>query len=197
MRFKVVPEPRPQSFLREATLALPLVPGTEDDCCARLMADADVDSRDAAREWITFLRALGLVAESDGKYYQTRANPSDAELARAFRERVHPVVDLLAVLDAAEAAGETPLSTREAYERVRERVPRWERSRRTDWEDVWLERVDRALDWAVTFGLAVRAEGGYRPADDRSLTDSSDEDPRTDDAPAGDPADDDTPTGDG
>ena len=180
MRFKVVPQPRPVSFLREATLALPLVPGSEDDCCARLMADADIHSRDAAREWITFLRALGLVAESDGKYYQTRENPDDAELARAFRERVHPVADLLAALDTAESAGETPLSTREAYERVRERVPRWERSRRTDWEDVWRERVDRALDWAVTFDLAEREGGGYRPADD----------PASGDSPTGGPVDD-------
>ncbi|MFC5972719.1 hypothetical protein ACFPYI_15385 [Halomarina salina] len=166
MRFKVVPEPRSVSFLREATLALPLVPGSEDDCCARLMADADVASRDAAKEWLTFLRALGLVAESGGKYYQTRSDPSDADLARAFRERVHPVEDLLAVLDAAHEEEETPLSSGEAYERVRERVPQWERSHRTDWEDVWRTRIDRALDWAVTFGLAAEVDEGYRPADD-------------------------------
>ncbi|MFD1514928.1 hypothetical protein [Halomarina rubra] len=166
MKFKVVPEPRSLTFVREATLALPLVPGSEDDCCARLMADADVASRDAAKEWLTFLRALGLLAESDGKYYQTRTDPDDAELARAFRERVHPVDDLLAVLDAAEESGATPLSPEAAYERVRQRVPQWERSRRTDWEDVWLTRVERALAWAETFGFAERVDDGYSPATD-------------------------------
>nr|WP_158205494.1 hypothetical protein [Halomarina oriensis] len=151
-------------------MAVPLVPGSEDDCCARLVADTPIASRDAAREWLTFLRALGPVAESDGKYYQTRADLDDTDLARAFRERVHPVADLLAVLDTAAADGETPLTPEDAYERVRERVPHWERSRRTDWEDVWLERTGRALAWSVEFGFAQRVDGGYRPTDDPPAT---------------------------
>jgi hypothetical protein len=165
LRFKVVPEPRPLSFVRDAAAVLPLVPNSEDDCCARLMADAGLPSRDVAREWITFLRALGLVAESDGRYYRTRADPDDAALARAFRERVHPVEDLLATLEEAAAAGETPLTPEESYERVRERVPQWERSRRTDWEDVWLGRTERALAWAETFGFVESDGEGYRPVE--------------------------------
>jgi len=166
VKFKVVPDPRSLRAVREVMLAVPLVPGSEDDCCARLVADTDVASRDAAKEWLTFLRALGLVAESDGKYYQTRADLDDADLARAFRERVHPVEDLLAVLDEAAAAGGTPLTPEDAYERVRERVPQWERSRRSDWEDVWCDRTERTLAWAVAFGFAERVDGGYRPAED-------------------------------
>ncbi|MFC7154560.1 hypothetical protein ACFQPA_03705 [Halomarina halobia] len=160
MKFKVVPEPRPPSFARDAARALPLVPGTEDDCCARLMADAGLPSRDVAKEWITFLRALGLAAESDGGYYRTRADPTDADLARAFRERVHTADDVLATLEAAEE----PISPEAAYERVRGDVPQWERSRRTDWERVWRERVRRILEWAVAFDLAERVEreGGTR-----------------------------------
>ena len=158
MKYKVVPEPRPLSFLREARLAMPLVPGTEDDCCARLMADAGLASRDVAREWITFMQALGLVTESDGQYYRTRADPDDEALSRAFREHVHPVGTVLAVLDGADR----PLDGGAVFERVVDSVPRWERSRRTDWADVWRERVERILAWAVTFDLATREADGYR-----------------------------------
>ncbi|WP_254535353.1 hypothetical protein [Halomarina litorea] len=166
MRFKVVPEPRPLSFLGRARLAMPLVPGSEDDCCARLVADTDLASRDAAREWITFMQALGLVAETDGQYYQTGEAPEDVDLARAFRERVHPVEAVLTVLDGAD----DPLDAEAVFDRVVEEVPQWERSRRTDWTDVWRERVERVLEWAVTFGLAERVGGDeeahYRPVED-------------------------------
>ena len=158
MKYKVVPEPRPPSFLPRAQLAMPLVPGSEDDCCARLLADTDLASRDAAREWITFMRALGLVAETGGQYYRTDDAPEDVDLARTFRERIHPVE---AVLDALEGADE-PLDGEAVFERVVETVPQWERSRRTDWTDVWRERVERILGWAVAFDLAERADGGYR-----------------------------------
>ncbi len=169
MKFKVVPAPRPLSFLGRARLAMPLVPGSEDDCCARLVADTDLASRDAAREWITFMQALGLVAETDGQYYQTGEAPEDVDLAAAFRERIHPVETVLDVL--ADADG--PLDADAVFERCVGTVPQWERSRRTDWADVWRERVERVLGWAVTFGLAERVGEGdgedgtvrYRRAD--------------------------------
>lgn len=161
MKFKVVPEPRPLDFLDRARLAMPLVPGDEDDCCARLVADTDLASRDAAREWITFMRALGLVAESDGGYYRSREVFDDAALARAFRERVHPVETVLDVLTDAER----PLDADAVFERIVDEVPRWERSRRADWQAVWSERVERILAWCVAFGLAERVDGGYRSVD--------------------------------
>ncbi|MFC6835541.1 hypothetical protein [Halomarina ordinaria] len=162
MKFKVVPEPRPLSFVREAARTLPLVPGTEDDCCARLMADAGLPSRDAAREWLTFLRALGLLAESDGKFYQTRADLTDEDLARAFRERIHGASTVLDAL----ATSKEPLTPAAAYGRVRETIPRWERSRRTDWERVWRERVERILEWAVVLDLATRVEAADEGEDE-------------------------------
>jgi hypothetical protein len=159
VRFKIVPEPRPPEFVDRARLAMPLVPGDEDDCCARLMADTDLAARSDAREWITFLRALGLVAESDGAYYRTREDVDGATLAARFRERIHPAAEVLDAL----ADAETPLAADTAFERVLDEVPQWERARRSDWEAVWRERVERILEWAVAFDLAERADGGYRP----------------------------------
>lgn len=153
MKFKVVPEPRPRSFIERAQQTLPLVPSSEDDCCGLLMADTDIDSRDVAREWITFLRALGLVAESDGKYYQ-RQDPAD-DLAAAFRERVYAAETVVRIVE----DSDEPLTASEVFERVRTEVPEWERNRRQNWEVVWYERVQRLLAWAVTFELVERADG--------------------------------------
>jgi hypothetical protein len=182
MRFKVVPEPRPRSFVRDAQAALPLVPSSEDDCCALLIADTELDSRDTAREWITFLQALCLVAESDGRYYQRSVDPPVSDLATAFRERVYAADEVLRVLD--ENGDENtdededtdrevkedrsddevgaPLSAVEIFERVRDIVPEWERNHYQDWETVWRERVRRLLEWAIEFDLAERKSDGYR-----------------------------------
>lgn len=152
MQFKVVPEPRSVAFLRRAARALPLVPHAEADCCARLVADTDLPSRDAAREYLTFLRALGLAAATDGDYYRVRPEPDDEALARAFRERVFAVAAVLEGLD------DGPMTAGEAFERVRGAVPRWERHRHDDWEDEWRERVRHLLAWAVELGLAARVD---------------------------------------
>lgn len=156
MKFKVVPAPRPRSFLRDAQQTLPLVPSSENDCCALLMADTDINSRDTAREWITFLQALGLVAESDGKYYRCRDRSAN-DIETAFRERVYAVEEILRALD---DEGNS-LATAEVFERVQETVPAWERHRREDWVSVWRERVRRILEWAVIFDLAERGNDGY------------------------------------
>jgi hypothetical protein len=157
MKYKVVPEPASRAALEGACRAMPLVPGSEDDCCARLLADTDLASRDSAREWITFMQALGLVAERDGEFYRTGRSPDEVDLAGAFRERVHPAEAVLDVL----AESDAPLDAATVFERCVEVVPRWERSRRTDWDDVWRERVGRVLRWAVVFDLAEQvAEDG-------------------------------------
>ena len=173
MKFKVVPDP-PDDLgrVRAVQRAVPLVPGTVEDCCARVVAETPVAARDDAREWLTFLRALGLVAETDRGYRRTRADPDPATLAPAFRERVFAAGD---VLDAVAADG--PLTADRAFAAVRDRVPEWERSRHTDWEREWRERVRRLLDWAVLFGLVERADGTYRavegsPADDEDRRES-------------------------
>lgn len=157
MQFKVVP-PAPDSLedLETARGAVPLVPAREDDCCARLMDRVGVPARDEAKEWLTFMRALGLVAEAERGYHRTRAPFDSDELAAAFRERVYGVEDLLSVLDF-----EAPMSVDSAFERFVDSIPRWERRRHADPRRVWRERVRRLLDWGVLFGLTERIDDGY------------------------------------
>lgn len=164
MRFKVVPEVRSLPFVRDAQQSLPLVPSSEDDCCALLMADTGIDDRATAREWITFLRTLRLVGESDGRYYQRRSDPSTDDLASAFREQVYAADEVLTALEERTDEGDAgqALSAAEVFEHVRGIVPEWERDRHQDWETVWRERVNRLLEWAVQFGLAERSDSGYR-----------------------------------
>lgn len=157
MKYKVVP-PAPDSLevLETARRAVPLVPAREDDCCARLMDRVGVPARDEAKEWLTFMRALGLVAEAERGYHRTR-QPSDPDgLAAAFHERVYGVEDLLSALDF-----EEPVSVDGAFDRFADSVPRWERQRHADPRRVWRERVRRLLGWAVLFGLTERTDDGY------------------------------------
>lgn len=158
MRVKVVPPVRTVEFLREVQSALPLVPGSVEDCCTRVVSRTDVAARDDAREWLTFARALGLVTESERGYARTREEPARETLAERFSERVHLADDVLAAL------ADDPRDASAVFERVRDDVPEWERARHDDWEAVWRERVERLLDWSVEFGLAERVDGGYRRA---------------------------------
>jgi hypothetical protein len=157
VKLKVVPEPRDREFLDDARRALPLVPGSENDCCARLLDRTDLAARDDAREWITFLRALGLAEETESGFRRLRRDPDNEALAVAFREGVFGAE---AVLDSLRT--ESALDADELFERFRPHVPNWERHRRPDWEDHWRERVRRLLEWTMIFDLAERIEGGYR-----------------------------------
>ncbi|WP_153952282.1 hypothetical protein [Halosegnis longus] len=161
MRFKIVP-PVPDSPARIETVwkAVPIVPDPEDSCCQRLMADAGVPSQDEAKEWLTFCRALELAEEGPRGYARVRDGYDPAAFPERFRERVYAVPELLAVL----ADADEPLSPKQVFDRLRERVPAWERARTDDWEGTWTRRVERLLEWAVLFGLAKRAGDGYRAA---------------------------------
>lgn len=157
MRYKVAPEPRSLAFLREVQRALPLTPGSVDDCCARVVAETDVTDRADAQDWITFLEALELVEDTGSGYRRVRVDPADASLGTAFRERVFGAREVLDAL----ADGEQ-VDADEVFEAVRGVVPDWERDREPDWEAVWRERVARLLEWAVRFDLAERTDDGYR-----------------------------------
>ncbi|WP_227374410.1 hypothetical protein [Haladaptatus halobius] len=161
MKFKLVPEaPDDLTLLADAQRAVPLVPGTEDDCCARLMERLDFPSRDVARTWLTFLRALGLAEETRSGFARVRRDADRDELADAFETRVYGVAT---VLDRLDESG--PLSAEAAFEEFREEIPTWERHKDPiRVEDVWRERIGNLLDWAVLFGLAERTDGGYRRA---------------------------------
>lgn len=72
-RFKPVP-PAPDDLAAVETArdAVPLVPGTETDCCARIQSALGLAARDDARAWLTFLRALGVVRETDAGFVRAR-----------------------------------------------------------------------------------------------------------------------------
>ena len=157
MRYKPVPEPRDVGFLRTARDAVGFVPGSEADCCSRVTLETPVASRDRAREVITFLQALGLVEERDGRFRAVREGPEpDREiLAARFHEQVYLAEETLAALEEGDATPED-LTDRLAG------LPAWERARETDPEGEQLERVERLLGWAVALGLAEREDGRYR-----------------------------------
>jgi hypothetical protein len=158
MRYKVVPGPADLDLLYAVADAVPLVPGSVEDCCTRIRDRTALPSREDAREWLTFCQALGLVTETEQGYYRDREQPGHDALAAAFQEGI---LGAREAIDALEAADE-PLNVPEVFAAVREVVPRWERSREADWEREWRDRVDRLLEWAVVLGLVERVEGGYR-----------------------------------
>lgn len=151
MRFKVVP-PVPESLepLRKARDAVPRVPQPEDDCCMRVVTAGVTGARDEAREWLTFCRALDLVAESDRGYHRSGDIDPDV-LGDRFRERVFGAEEVLTALER-----HGMLTVDEVFDSVRTRVPEWERQRHDDFERIWRERVARLLGWAVLFGLVER-----------------------------------------
>lgn len=169
MQFKPVPSP-PDSleFVEEARSTVPLVPKSEHDCCGRLQHRTTVDRRDNAETWLTFLRALELVAEHETGYARTRTEFDRDAIATAFEKRVFAADTILETLRAAD----TPLDVDTVFDRVEETVPRWERDRHPEWRDVWHKRVADLLEWAVLLGFAERTDGGYRAiAPDRSDAD--------------------------
>lgn len=80
MKVKVVPRP-PESLDDVAGVrdALPRVPRSEHDCCARLADRVEwIDDRDAAREWLAFLAAVGLATRTgEGSYVRSEARSTN------------------------------------------------------------------------------------------------------------------------
>ncbi|MFP9193895.1 hypothetical protein ACLI4Q_19995 [Natrialbaceae archaeon A-CW1-1] len=157
MRFKLVPEaPDSLAYVETVQQAVPLVPGTEDDCCARIMRRTDIEPRDEARTWLTFLRALELAEEGSSGYHRVRTEPGLSTMREAFQKRVYGVDRILALLD------DEPQTADEVFESFREDIPEYERNKHhTRLREVWGERVRRILEWAVRFDLAERTSDGY------------------------------------
>jgi hypothetical protein len=160
MRYKIVPAPASYDLLVAARDAVPLVPGSLEDCCARIRDRTEVGSRDAAREWLTFLQALGLAAETTRGFHRVRDGPDRESLADAYLDSVFGARE---ARDALAGAGR-PLTAGEVFDRIRDTVPRWERDRRADWTAEWRRRTERLLDWGVVFGLAAVRTDGYAVA---------------------------------
>jgi hypothetical protein len=157
MRYKIVPEPLDKERLRQARGALPLVPGSVEDCCVRIRDGTPLHSRDAARELLTFMQALGLAAESERGFHRVRGDVTDDQLRSAFLENVFGARELIEALETDE-----PLTPRGGLDALRAEIPRWERARYPDWESEWGKRVERLFEWATVFDLAESVEGGYR-----------------------------------
>lgn len=153
MRVKSVPEP-PGSIdaLGAIRRAVPLVPEPEASCCERLAASTAIDP-EVASDWLTFLKGLGLVEESESGFHRTRENPDPGEALLSGVYGAREVDEIL------EEAGES-LSEEAVAERF-DAIPRWERHHHRDAEAVWRERVERLLGWLVLVGRAERVEGGY------------------------------------
>lgn len=163
MRVKRLP-PAPASAaserLRTARGALSRVPDPEADCCARVSEAIDVD-RQTARDWLTLLRALGLVERSAGEYRRTAEDVADATLRERFVAEVYGAREVCAALD-------DPGGARRSASAVVDAVPQptWERHRHAEPEAAWTRHVERLLDWLVALGAATRHEDGYRRATD-------------------------------
>lgn len=159
MRRKPVPDPDAGVEVAAAQAAVPLVPRATDDCCARLVARTAVPSRDAARTWLTFMQALGLVRETDGGFVRTDRSPTDPAVPEAFHEGVYGAREVLGVLEGADG----PLTADAVFEGT-DLVPRWEGHRDRDPDATWRTRVAHLLGWATRLGLVTAGEDGYRPA---------------------------------
>ncbi len=160
MRIKVIPEPADRALLADVREALPLVPGSVEDCCTRIRDRTAIPARDEAREWLTFAEALGLAAETQRGFHRVRDPPADDALETAFVEHVFGVEELLDTLD----ESDEPLTRTTGFDGLRDSVPRWERNRYSDWESEWRDRVGRLLAWGVELGVFAETEGGYRRA---------------------------------
>lgn len=170
MQFKPVPRPPtdrdPIATVEAVRTAVPPEPDPAIDCCARVTAETAVESRDAAADWLIFLRALELVVDDPDGYRRAAVDgePDAKALGAAFRRRV---LGADAVLEAVAAAAE-PITPAEAYAELErgDAIPRSARRRHGDELDArWTARIERLLDWAVAFDLVERVGDGYRSAE--------------------------------
>jgi hypothetical protein len=153
VKFKPVPDPPAEfAFVERAQRAVPLVPGDEDDCCARLLGRLDLHSRDVARTWLTFLRALELAEETPSGYRRTDVEPTVPGCRAALLDRVFAAAAVRDALDPNE-----PRSAADVFAAVRETVPAWERHKNPSrWESVWRDRVADRLGWLALLAAAER-----------------------------------------
>ena len=145
MRFKPVPEP-PESLdeVEAARRAVPPEPDPDADCCALVRAELDLPRRDQAADWLTFMRALGLVEERSEVYVRTDEDTDREQVADVFRQRVYGAREVLDVLESAE-----PLDIDAIVNRVQVR-------------GIDRQHVERLVRWAVLLGLAGREDDWYR-----------------------------------
>lgn len=121
------------------------------------MRRRDFSSRDIARTWLTFIRALELAEETDSGFRRTDREPTPENLRESFVARVYSAEE---VLDALRGSDE-PLATEGVFEAIHDTIPNWERHKRRSWEADWRERIADLLGWLVLLDLAAETENGY------------------------------------
>lgn len=156
MRYKPVPEPTELSTVEAIQRAVPLVPGSTADCCARIIDRTQVPSRDDARRWLTFLTALTLTEETTDGYVRTDRDPADPMVAHAFLENVYAAEEVCDVV-----ATDGPVSAASVTDRV-DAMPRWEHDRSPTPDRDWQTHIEALLEWAVTFEVLERTGDDYR-----------------------------------
>jgi len=159
MRFKwVVEPPATLDAVADAQRAIPLVPASEADCLRRLVDRTDetvIDDREDAREWLTFLRAIGLVNRTPSGYRRERIELSAGELVDRLHDGIYGARELY---DRLEAADE-PLSVGDLAETVD--LPTWEQHHHANPERVRRQRLRRLAEWFVLNGVTEQTADGY------------------------------------
>jgi len=157
MRFKwVVEPPATLEAVVDAQRAIPLVPASEADCLRRLLdRTSAVDDREDASEWLTFLRALGLVDRTASGYRRKRVELTADGLVDRLRDGIYGAREIHDRL----AAADEPLSVDELEGVVD--LPTWERHHHADPERVRRQRLRRLADWFVCCSVVERSAAGY------------------------------------
>jgi hypothetical protein len=120
------------------------------------MRRLDFPSRDVARTWLTFLRALELAAERESGFVRRPQEPTPEHLRESMLDRVYGAREVY------ETIGTEPLDADAVFERFEARVPAWEHHRDPEgWRETWRDRVGDLLGWLVLLDLAERREDGY------------------------------------
>ena len=91
------------------------------------------------------------------RYVTVRRDRRGDGLGARLLENVYPACEALAVL-----RERGPSTADEAFEALRDRIPRWERSRHADWAAEWRERIANLLGWCVALDLAHQEGDAYR-----------------------------------
>lgn len=121
------------------------------------MSEAIGVDRRTARDWLTLLRALGLVERTAGEYRRTEGEVDDATLRERFVAEVYGAREVVAALDG-------PSGARRPVSAVVDTVPQptWERHRHAEPAAAWTRHVERLLDWLAALGAVEQSEEGYR-----------------------------------
>jgi hypothetical protein len=161
IRYRSVPEPR-EELLRDVYAAVPADPAATDDCCARIREATELPDRESAREWLVFVRALGLAGRTDQGFYRLEWTEEPQALGEAFENGV------LGAQEVIEAIAESGPVTREQLVDILTADDAFSVDRQGAGSGPDLEtRVDRLLEWSVLFERVAETDGRYDSTPDQ------------------------------